>query len=165
MGTNAKICKFVHEQHRDYIENQVDHVEWVRRRKVEIDREMFDEEKDGFPDGLVELIVTVCGIDAPGFPPMFGVGVQVVDIPGKDTLNADVFYYSAFEVGSKLSHEAMSQHQKFAENEQIVQPPSWLELPYDEEFDHEQMDQDAEAIAGDASGEEAEESGEEESEE
>lgn len=149
MGIKSKTHNIRHQQHIEFITNTVEHVAWIRRRKVEVERTIFDNEIDGFSDGFVDLILTLGEVNAPGFAPMLGVGARFVNVPGTKTLTGDIYYYNGFEVGSKLCHETMALD-RYAENEQIVAPPKWLSLPFIEDYEDESgpVGEDAEESEG-----------------
>lgn len=146
MGSNSQIKKVLHGQHVEYIEKEVEHVAWIRKQKVDIDQEMFANEIEGRGSGFIDLIISVCGIDAPGRPPMFGVGGRFVQVAGAETITGDVYYYSGFEVGSKLSHESMAKD-RYHEEERVTAPPEWLNLPFLEDFEQEKT-QEEEDVEG-----------------
>jgi len=141
--TKTTVKKFVHNQHVKFVASNAEHIAWVRKRKVTLDRDVYDTEKDGFEDGIIDLLVSLCSIEGPGFPAMLGVGARAVDVPGSLKLSIDVWYYSAFEVGPRLAHKSLFA-QKFSDDETIVTPPAWLGLPHDAEevHDEEQMGED-----------------------
>lgn len=151
MGINSKVHKIRHEQHIAYVARTVEHVAWIRRRKVDIEREIFDNEIDGFGDGFVDLVLTLCGVNGPGFAPMMAMGARFVNVRGTEKVTGDIYYYNGFEVGSNLSHEAMALD-RYSKNEQIVEPPSWMALPfiegYEEEVDDGEVGQDVKEGAG-----------------
>lgn len=134
MGLKINDHKIVHEQHVHYLNESVGHAAWIRKREVAVDREMFDNEVGGFSDGFVDLILTLCKINAPGFAPMLGVGVAFKEVPGTEKVQGVVYYYNAFEIGNNLSSDEFA-FDKYDEDEHIAKPPEWLGLPFQEEED------------------------------
>jgi hypothetical protein len=125
-----------HQQNIDYLVNASIAPEYVRATQFHMDREIFNEERDGFEYGFVGLVVTL-HVDAPGLPPLFPVGVEIDDESA--ALSGTIYYYGAFEI-HRLGHLAFKS-QQYHDNETFAAPPAWLGL---KEAAHEApMDEDA----------------------
>lgn len=128
-----------HKDHIEFVKDNVDHVAWIRSVDFEFPYEIYTREKEGLGSGLVDLVVSIGGIDAPGNSPMLGVGVRFIDHGDseRDTIEGTAYYYAAVEVGSKLSDKSL-QYNKYFNEEEVIEPPKWLDLPFTESSDEQE---------------------------
>lgn len=138
--THVKRIK--HNSNINMTKASVDHVAWIRSRSISIPSDIYEQEVDGFPDGLVDIVMTFCAIESPGNPPMFGIGARFVDTTDdedREEVSGTVYYWSASEIGSALVDKAYHTETYFEDEEVVSPPPKWLGLPWDD--DEVEMDQ------------------------
>lgn len=122
----SEVRKFVHAQHTAFVNASTSYAAWVRTRPVTLERSIYEDVKDGLEDGAVDVVISL-SVNEPGFPPMLGLGVQFVDVPGTEEVEGSVYYVSAFEVGPKMHHHILAPL-RFSDQEHVTEPPTWLEL-------------------------------------